>query len=90
MMETNPKPPARLRHIETLIYYDQPILVVAIDDGGQYYLCLLVDEKEDQYSCCAISEKEITDIKTMPMVEIMEGKGKGLYESKAVICKIEF
>jgi len=50
-----------LNHQETLLYYDGPQLIVARDQVGQDYVCLLreVSEKNDSFFCVPISKRKL-------------------------------
>ena len=47
-----------LYHTETLLYFDAPLLISAIDQLGVNFVCLLIDqiENEDQYLCIPLSK----------------------------------
>lgn len=53
----------RIRHKETLIYYDGPQLFLARDQVSAQYLCLLVEDKGDfdKFLCVPVSSERLKD-----------------------------
>lgn len=73
-----------LKHIKTLVYFDAPQLIVAVDRIGTRYLCLLSEQLEDQdkFLCVPVSESRLKEFEEgeLDLLRIYESPElEGLY-----------
>lgn len=57
---------ASLREVETILYYDGPLLSIFKDWTGQLFLASLQDFEKDLFWCAPITESELAQVKADP------------------------
>lgn len=70
-----------LKHTRTLVYFDGPQLVVAVDPVGTKYLCMLTEQLEewDEFVCAPISDLRLTEFEQgeLDLLRIFENPEMG-------------
>lgn len=84
-----------LEHVQTLVYYDGPQLIVAADPVGTKYLCMLTEELEDRdkFLCVAVSGPRLTEFRdgALDLLQVfVNPETSELYEGDADYSASEF
>ena len=84
----------KLRHSETLVFYDGPELFVAYDQLDTAYVCLLVDLKDeiDKYICVPVSKGRLANLLSgeMDLRQVLESSETGeAYEGRVIQGNLE-